>query len=65
LQLIPPQVSLDIKDFKEFVEKRRELLKNSLVNMVGGITSEGTSSLARMDVMDEVDYEDEPDYIQA
>jgi len=33
--LIPTDVSLDIKDFKEFITKRRELLKKKLYKIVG------------------------------
>ena len=33
-QLIPKDVSLDVKDFKEFITKRRALLKERLMSIV-------------------------------
>jgi hypothetical protein len=33
-QLIPKDVSLDVKDFKEFITKRRALLKERLMTIV-------------------------------
>lgn len=63
LQLIPAQVSLDIKDFKTFVEKRRELLKKLLIEMVGGLTYNGASYQTHYEISDQIDFEEEPNNI--
>ena len=33
-QLIPKDISLDVKDFKEFITKRKALLKERLMGIV-------------------------------
>lgn len=39
-QLIPKNVSLDVKDFQDFVKARKELLVNKFIDIVGGCDEE-------------------------